>query len=310
MNSKESNNVNSTISEIEKINDNKKRKSPTLERLSYDFRNSRKAQVATLILLVIVLLAALASVLTPYDPKSTDLLHRLIHPFTNSEHWLGTDAIGRDVWARLVYGARVSLAVGIVSVLVSGSLGVVIGLVSGFFGGWVDDVLMRIADILLAFPFILLMLAVLSVIGPGLGNLIMVLGLTGWVSYARVVRGEVLSIKEKEFIEAARTIGAKDSRIIFKHIMPNTFSTVIVVASFAVASNIITEATLSFLGLGVKPTTPTWGMMLSEGREYIRTAGYLTTIPGIAICITVLGINLLGDWLRDVLDPRTLLTKD
>ena len=305
-----SSNTNNVVAELERVNNEKKRKSPTIERLTYDFKTSRKAQVAVVILSIVILLAVFASFLTPYNPVSTDLLHRLIHPFTTSEHWLGTDAIGRDVWARLVYGARVSLAVGIVSVLVSGSLGVVIGLTSGFFGGWIDDVLMRIADILLAFPFILLMLAVLSVIGPGLGNLIMVLGLTGWVSYARVVRGEVLSIKEKEFIEAARTIGATDARIIFKHIMPNTFSTVIVVASFAVASNIITEATLSFLGLGVKPTTPTWGMMLSEGREYIRTAGYLTTIPGIAICITVLGINLLGDWLRDVLDPRTLLTKD
>ena len=310
MKSNSNSNTNSIAAELEKSNNEKKHKSPTMERLSYDFKNSRKAQVATAILIIIILLAALASFLTPYNPISTDLLHRLIHPFTTSEHWLGTDAIGRDVWARLVYGARVSLAVGIVSVLVSGSLGVVIGLVSGFFGGWVDDVLMRIADILLAFPFILLMLAVLSVIGPGLGNLIMVLGLTGWVPYARVVRGEVLSIKEKEFIEAAHTIGASNARIIFKHILPNTFSTVIVVASFAVASNIITEATLSFLGLGVKPTTPTWGMMLSEGREYIRTAGYLTTIPGIAICITVLGINLLGDWLRDVLDPRTMLMKE
>ncbi len=304
---------NNAAAEIEKINkraEEKKRRSPTQERLIYDFKHSRKAQFAVTIIVIIILLACCAQWLTPYDPTRTDLLARLTAPFKNSAHPLGTDALGRDIWSRLVYGARVSLAVGFVSVVVSGFVGVVIGLISGYFGGIVDDIMMRIADILMAFPFILLMMAVLAVIGPGLGKMIMVLGLTGWVTYARVVRGEVLSAREREYIEAARTIGATDWRIIFKHILPNTFSTVIVVASFEVASNIITEATLSFLGLGVKPTTPTWGMMLSEGREYIRSAGYLTTIPGIAICITVLGINLLGDWLRDVLDPRTLLVKE
>ena len=209
----------------------------------------------------------------------------------------------------MVYGARVSLLVGIVSVVISGTLGVTLGLMTGYFGGWFDDVLMRIADVQLAFPFILLMLAVLAVIGPGLRNLILVLGVTGWVTYARVVRGQVLSLREKEFIEAARSIGARSRRIIFRHIMPNVLGPVIVVASFAVASTIISEASLSFLGLGVKPTTPTWGMMLSEGREYVRNAWWLTTLPGLAIAFTVLGINLLGDWLRDVLDPRMLLEK-
>ncbi len=305
--------TNNAAAEIEKINkqsEEKKHKSPTQERLEFDFKHSRKAQFAVAIIAIVILFACCAQWLTPYDPTRTDLLARLKAPFQDSAHPLGTDALGRDVWARLVYGARVSLAVGFVSVVVSGVVGVTIGLVSGYFGGIVDDIFMRIADILLAFPFILLMMAVLAVIGPGLSKMILVLGLTGWVTYARVVRGEVLSAREREYIEAARTIGANDWRIIFKHILPNTFSTVIVVASFEVASNIITEATLSFLGLGVKATTPTWGMMLSEGREYIRTAGYLTTIPGVAICITVLGINLLGDWLRDVLDPRTLLVKD
>jgi len=180
--------------------------------------------------------------------------------------------------------------------------------VTGYFGGWFDDVLMRLADVQLAFPFILLMLAVLAVIGPGLWNLILVLGVTGWVTYARVVRGQVFSLREKEYIIAARSIGSSSLRIIFLHIMPNVLGPVIVIASFAVASTIVAEASLSFLGLGVKPTTPTWGMMLSDGREYIRTAWWLTTLPGLALAITVLGINLLGDWLRDVLDPRTLIT--
>lgn len=283
------------------------------DRLIYDFKRSGKAKFALMVIIIVTLLAIFAPLLTPYNPTATDLTARLKPPvparFSDIAHPLGTDAIGRDIWARLVYGARVSLLVGITSVLISGAIGVFLGLITGFFGGFVDDIFMRIADIQLAFPFILLMLAVLAVVGSGLKNLILVLGLTGWVSYARVVRGEVLSLREEEFIEAARSLGGSNARIIFKHILPNTLSSVIVVASFAVASTIISEATLSFLGLGVKPTTPTWGMILSEGREYIRQAWWLTTFPGIAIATTVLGINLLGDWLRDVFDPKTLLTK-
>ena len=206
----------------------------------------------------------------------------------------------------MAYGARVSLIVGFVSVMIAGTIGTILGLISGYFGGWIDDVIMRLADIQLAFPFILLMLAVLAVVGPGLKNLILVLGLTGWVSYSRVVRGTVMSLREKEFIEAARTIGARDSRIIVRHILPNIIGPVIIIASFSVASTIIAEASLSFLGLGVTPDTPTWGIMLSEGREYIRDGWWLTTIPGLAIAMTVLGINLLGDWLRDEIDPRTI----
>jgi peptide/nickel transport system permease protein len=257
-------------------------------------------------------IAIFAPVLTKYDPTSVDLAVRLKPPMpfkgSTSEHILGTDALGRDIAARLANGARVSLLVGIVAVFISGVLGVSLGLVTGYFGGWFDDVLMRLADVQLAFPFILLMLAVLAVIGPGLWNLILVLGVTGWVTYARVVRGQVFSLREKEYIIAARSIGSSSLRIIFLHIMPNVLGPVIVIASFAVASTIVAEASLSFLGLGVKPTTPTWGMMLSDGREYIRTAWWLTTLPGLALAITVLGINLLGDWLRDVLDPRTLIT--
>lgn len=278
-----------------------------------DLKNSPTAIFGLSVVFLVALAAIFAPVLSSYDPTSTELTARLKPPFPfagyNPNHLLGTDALGRDIWTRMVYGARVSLLVGIVSVLISGALGITLGLLTGYFGGWFDDVMMRIADVQLAFPFILLMLAVLAVVGPGLRNLILVLGVTGWVTYARLVRGQTLSLREKEFIEAAKSIGADSIRIIFRHILPNVMGPVIVIASFAVASTIISEASLSFLGLGVKPTTPTWGMMLSEGREYIRQAWWLTTLPGFAIAFTVLGINLLGDWLRDVLDPRMLLEK-
>jgi len=277
-----------------------------------DLKRSPLAIFGIVVIVVMAFIAIFAPVLTKYDPTSVDLAVRLKPPMpfkgSTSEHILGTDALGRDIAARLANGARVSLLVGIVAVFISGVLGVSLGLVTGYFGGWFDDVLMRLADVQLAFPFILLMLAVLAVIGPGLWNLILVLGVTGWVTYARVVRGQVFSLREKEYIIAARSIGSSSLRIIFLHIMPNVLGPVIVIASFAVASTIVAEASLSFLGLGVKPTTPTWGMMLSDGREYIRTAWWLTTLPGLALAITVLGINLLGDWLRDVLDPRTLIT--
>jgi len=283
------------------------------QRWMRDLKSSPTAIFGLIVIGLVVFAAIFAPMITTYNPISTALAIRLTPPFPFEgylpEHMFGTDALGRDIWSRLVYGARVSLLVGTVSVAISGTLGVTLGLMTGFFGGWFDDVLMRIADIQLAFPFILLMLAVLAVVGPGLRNLILVLGITGWVTYARLVRGQVFSLREKEFIESARAMGAGNQRIIFKHLLPNVLGPVIVVASFAVASTIIAEATLSFLGLGVKPTTPTRGMMLSEGREYVRNAPWLTTLPGLAIAITVLGINLLGDWLRDVLDPRMMLEK-
>ncbi len=283
------------------------------KRLLSDLKNSPTAIFGIFVIVVVALAAIFAPYLSSYNPVSTDLTARLKPPVplagSLSAHLLGTDALGRDIFTRLIYGARVSLMVGIVSVLISGVIGVSLGLMTGYFGGWFDDIIMRLADVQLAFPFILLMMAVLAVIGPGLRNLILVLGVTGWVTYARLARGQTLSLREKEFIEAARSIGAGHIRIMFKHILPNALGPIIVIASFAVASTIISEATLSFLGLGVKPTTPTWGMMLSEGREYVRQAWWLTTLPGLAIAFTVLGINLLGDWLRDVLDPRTLLEK-
>jgi peptide/nickel transport system permease protein len=217
---------------------------------------------------------------------------------------LGCDHLGRDIRSRLIYGSRVSLVVGITAVLISGLLGVSLGLVAGYHGGRLDALIMRLVDVQLAFPFILLAITVVAVLGPGLRNVIIVLGVAGWMYYARVVRGQVLALKEKEFVAAARALGAPTRLIIPRHVLPNVLTPVIIVATFAVATNVITEASLSFLGLGVEPRIPSWGSMLSDGRAYIGRAWWLTTFPGLAILVTVLSINLLGDWLRDRLDPR------
>lgn len=269
---------------------------------------SKMALVATAVILLVTFFAIFAQWVTPNDPASLALVRRLKEPgFVDAngrEYWLGTDTIGRDVYSRLVYGARISLMVGLSAVLVSGTIGILLGLVSGFFGGWVDDVIMRIADIQLSFPTILLALAIMAVLGPGLDKVIIVLGLTGWVQYGRIVRGQVLSIKQEEFVLAANATGESDWQILFEHILPNIWSPVIVIASFSVASNIVSEASLSFLGVGVPPSIPSWGVMLADGRQYIGVAEWLTIPPGLAISLTVLSINILGDWLRDFLDPK------
>ena len=197
-----------------------------------------------------------------------------------------------------------SLTVGLSAVLISGTVGLLLGLISGFFGGWLDDVIMRIADIQLSFPTILLALAIMAVLGSGLDKVILVLGLTGWVQYGRIVRGQVLSVKQEEFVLAARATGERNLRILFEHILPNIWSPVIVIASFSVATNIIAEASLSFLGVGVPPSVPSWGAMLADGRQFIGLAEWLTIPAGLAISLTVLSINILGDWLRDFIDPR------
>jgi peptide/nickel transport system permease protein len=271
------------------------------------FRSS--AALACVIILLLVVLAAIAAPwIAQNDPFGIRLIQRLKPPgYVNaagSTFWLGTDTLGRDVFSRVVYGARVSLVVGLSAVLISGTIGLLLGLLSGYFGGLVDDVIMRIADIQLSFPTILLALAIMAVLGSGLDKLILVLGLTGWVQYGRIVRGQVLSIKEEEFVLAARATGEKRWRILFQHILPNIWSPIIVIASFSVASNIVAEASLSFLGVGVPPSIPSWGTMLADGRQYIDVAEWLTIPPGLAISLTVLSINILGDWLRDYLDPR------
>ena len=260
----------------------------------------------------IVLLAALfAPWLTPFDPLEQDINQRLKEPgWQTAEgrvHALGTDHLGRDILARVIFGSRIALVVGLSAVLISGVLGMAIGLVSGYFGGWVDDFFMRLADIQLAFPFILLAIAVIGVLGPSLRNIIIVIGVSSWVVYARVVRGEVLSIREREFVQAAIALGSRDGRVLVRHVLPNAFTPWLVVATLDMARVIVIESALSFLGLGVQPPTPTWGGMLADGRVYLSTAWWLATFPGLAILVTVLGINLLGDGLRDTLDPRLKL---
>ena len=251
----------------------------------------------------IVLAALLAERVAPYGPNEQDIAQRLRPPDLRS-HVLGTDEVGRDILSRLIYGARVSLLVGVIAVGLSCPLGVLVGLVAGYAGRRADDVLMRITDIQLAIPTILLAIAVVAVLGPGLGNVILTLSVTGWTLYARLVRGETLAVKGRDFVQAARANGAGDARIVTRHVLPNVFSPVIVVAVFAVANMIVLEATLSFLGLGVEPSVVTWGRMLNGGRLYLSTAWWLTAFPGLAIFVTVLSVNLLGDHLRDWLDPR------
>jgi peptide/nickel transport system permease protein len=269
---------------------------------------SKAACLSAVIFLIVVLAAIAAPLIAPSDPFGIRLVQRLKPPgYVNGAgitFWLGTDMLGRDVLSRIIYGARVSLVVGLSAVLISGTIGLLLGLVSGYFGGIVDDVIMRVADIQLSFPTILLALAIMAVLGSGLDKLILVLGLTGWVQYGRIVRGQVLSIKEEEFVLAARATGEKSWRILFQQILPNIWSPIIVIASFSIASNIVAEASLSFLGVGVPPGIPSWGTMLADGRQYIGVAEWLTIPPGVAISLTVLSINILGDWLRDYLDPR------
>jgi peptide/nickel transport system permease protein len=268
----------------------------------------RTALFGLLVVAVVILTAGLAPLVTPFDPLAQDIGQRLREPGWQDPqgrvHPLGTDHLGRDILARVIYGSRIALVVGLAAVAISGVLGMAIGLVAGYFGGRVDDFLMRLADVQLAFPFILLAIAVIGVLGPSLGNIIVVIGVSSWVVYARVVRGEVLSIREREFVQAAVALGSRDGRVLVRHVLPNTFTPWLVVATLDMARVIVIESALSFLGLGVQPPTPTWGGMLADGRVYLSTAWWLATFPGLAILVTVLGINLFGDGLRDTLDPR------
>jgi peptide/nickel transport system permease protein len=253
--------------------------------------------------------AALGPWLSPFDPNRQNLVLRLAEPMAagpdGGAFWLGSDALGRDVLSRLLYGARVSLTVGFAAIAVGGTIGIVAGLVSGYFGGWVDDLIMRLGDIQLAFPFILLAIMFLVVMGSGVWNLILVLGVGQWVTYARIVRADTLSLREKEVVEAARALGDTTPSIIFRTILPNILAPLTVIASFNVASVILSEAALSFLGLGVPPDVPTWGSMLAESRDtLVANKWWLAVFPGVAIMLTVLSFNILGDWLRDFLDPR------
>jgi len=273
-------------------------------------RRAKWPMLAILLLLVIGFAALFGPEVAPRDPNRQDIIARLKQPMQTDRRGttvflLGTDGLGRDVLSRLVYGARVSLAVGLVAVLVGGSLGIFLGMIAGYFGGWADDLIMTLADIQLAFPFILLAIMFLVVLGPGVVNLILVLGIGQWVTYARIARGQTILQREKEYVEAAKALGQGDAGILLTAILPNILAPLIIIASFNIASVILAEAALSFLGLGVPPTVPSWGGMLAESRDTLLSGRWwLAVFPGTAIMLTVLSFNILGDWLRDFLDPR------
>jgi ABC-type dipeptide/oligopeptide/nickel transport system permease subunit len=263
---------------------------------------------AAVVMLGIVASAVLAPWLAPHDPIQVDIRHRLAPPAWmeggTGEHLLGTDQVGRDLLARVIYGGRVSLVVGVGAVLLAATLGVLLGLGAGYIGGRSDTVIMTVLNVMLSFPFVLLALAVIAVLGPSLPNMVVVLGAAGWPIYARVVRAETLAIREREFIVASRALGMGHLRIVFRQIFPNLVSPVIVIATLQVAQVIIVESFLSFLGLGVQPPTPAWGNMLGEGRVYMLNSWWIATFPGLAIFVTTLVINLMGNALRDWLDPH------
>jgi peptide/nickel transport system permease protein len=261
------------------------------------------SRVGAAIILLAVTLAIIGPAVSPFDPASQELPLRLAGP--TGAHLFGLDELGRDIFARVLAGARISLLVGLVVVSVSGTIGILFGSIAGYFGGRVDEIISRVMDILLAFPGLLLAIALVAVLGPSLANVVLALSLIGWVGYARLVRGQVLRAREFEFVQAARALGAPTRRILVRHIIPTTLPAVTVQATLGMGAAILAEAALSFLGLGVQPPTPSWGTMLNGGRAHLLDAPHLTIFPGLAIAILVLGFNFLGDGLRDALDPAT-----
>ena len=266
-----------------------------------------------LILLGLISTALLSPYVAPHNPVRERLIDRLLPPaWVEDGEWrylLGTDHLGRDLVSRIIYGSRVSLVVGFAAVAIGAALGIALGVAAGFLGGQTDEVIMAVADMQLAFPTILLAIAIIAVLGPSFINLVIVIGLSGWVTYARFARGQVLSVREKEFVEAIRAQGGSQWRIVWRHILPNILSPLIVVATLDLARTIILESTLSFLGLGIQPPTPSWGGMLSDGREYLLSAWWIATFPGVALMLTALSFNRLGDWIRDLTDPRLRRTE-
>jgi peptide/nickel transport system permease protein len=264
------------------------------------------ALLAAGVLIAVVVLAVAAPLISPHDPAAGELGKRLLPPMTKG-HLFGTDPMGRDLLTRVIYGARISIVVSLASVLLAGCFGTAAGLVSGFYGGWTDRIIMRVVDVQLSFPFVILALTIAAVLGPSLQNIIITLAVSNWVLYARLVRGEVLGIKEKQFVQAAFTLGLPDWRIMTSHVLPNVLSPVIVLASLEVGRMIVTEAAISFLGFGIQPPTAAWGNILSEGKDYMTTAWWLTVFPGLAIVVTTLAANVMGDAIRDKLDPKLRL---
>ncbi len=268
------------------------------------FMRNRMAVLGSMLLCGIVVCAVFAPWIAPHDPLTMKLTHMFEAP-GSAGHLLGTDNFGRDILSRLIYGSRISLTVGLVVVGIAATIGSILGLLSGFYGGAVDTIVMRLVDVLYSFPFLILAIAVMAVLGPSIYNVMMVLGLVSWPLYARLVRASVLSLREAPFVEASRAIGAGSLRLMFRQIMPNCISPVLVSAAMGMATAILSTAALGFLGLGVQPPTPEWGTMLSEGKDFIRRAPYMITYPGFAIMLVVLSLNFIGDGLRDALDPRT-----
>jgi len=268
------------------------------------FLRDNRARIGVGIVVVMSLAAILAPVIARQNPIAIDLAHLLQRP--SAQHWLGTDIQGRDIWSRLVYGARVSLTVGLISQGIALALGVSLGLVAGFYGRWVDEIVMRLADVTLAFPTLLLLIAMVAALQPSEAVVFATIGIVGWAGMARIVRGQVLVVRQLEYIQAIRALGAGDLRIMTQHVLPNVIAPVVIAATLGVAGAIMAEAALSFLGLGVPPPAPSWGSMIADGRdlEQLRRAPWTSVFPGIAIGAAVLGFNLLGDALRDALDPR------
>ena len=257
-----------------------------------------------IVVIVVMALAAIAAPLIAHDPLKIDLTNYLQKP--SGAHWLGTDVQGRDIWSRLVYGARVSLTVGLISQGIALMLGVTLGLLAGYYGKWVDEVVMRLADVTLAFPTLLLLIAMVAAFQPSMGVVFATIGVVGWAGMARLVRGQVLVVRQLEYVQAIRALGAKDIRVMLQHVLPNVIAPVVIAATLGVAGAIMAEAALSFLGLGVPPPTPSWGSMIADGRDLdqLRRAPWTSVFPGMAIGAAVLGFNLLGDALRDALDPK------
>jgi len=268
------------------------------------FRRNKLAMLGALIIFSLALVAVIAPLIAPFSPNQQDVLHRLEPP--SPKHLLGTDDLGRDLLSRVIYGTRISLLVGFIAIGIAIIVGSFLGLLSGYFGGWLDTVIMRFVDIMLCFPTFFLILMVIAFLEPNIWNVMAVIGLTGWPSLTRLVRGECLSVREREFVQAARVLGLSNIRVMFVHLLPNVMAPILVTATLGVGGAILTESALSFLGLGVQPPTPSWGNILTAGKDYIAVAWWLSLYPGLAILITVLAYNLLGEGLRDVLDPRMM----
>jgi peptide/nickel transport system permease protein len=266
------------------------------------FKKNKLAVGGLAVIVITFLIAGFASFMAPHDPGETDVSLKLQPP--SFQHVLGTDQLGRDVFSRMLYGSRISLSVGFVAVAISILIGILVGALAGYYGGWVDSLLMRFVDIMICFPSFFLILTVVALLGPSLLKVMFVIGITSWMGTSRFVRAEFLSLRERDFVQAAQALGVRDLRIIFRHILPNALAPVFVTATLDVATAILVEAGLSFLGFGAQPPAPSWGNILTEGRTYIFDAWWLTIFPGLAILITVLSFNLLGEGLRDALDPR------